>query len=62
MKLILVAAVFAIAFTPLAVSAQARYSPVLSTSMQRTCQGEVGMTTLLDVYPGLLSLFPERPA
>ncbi len=48
MKLILVAAVFAIAFTPLAVSAQARYSPVLSTSMQRTCQGEVGMTTLLD--------------
>jgi hypothetical protein len=48
MKLVQIAAAFALSFTPLAASAQARYSPVLSTSMQRSCPGETGMTMLFD--------------
>ncbi len=45
---VLRAAVVALAFVPFAAQAQTRVTPVLSTSMQRACQGETGQTTLFD--------------
>lgn len=41
-------AALVLAFAPLAAEAQTRVTPVLSTSLQRTCQGEVGQTTTFD--------------
>jgi hypothetical protein len=42
------AAVIALAFVPLSAKAETRIAPVLSTSMQRACQGETGQTILFD--------------
>lgn len=48
MKFRQVAAALVLASAPMSAFAQARYTPVLSTSMQRTCAGETGTTMLFD--------------
>lgn len=53
------AAVFMAAMAPMAVFAQGRVTPTLSTSMQRTCQGETGSHVTFDAS-GRQSTQPQR--
>ncbi len=48
MKIAYAATALALGLAPAAALAQARISPVVSTSMHRTCQGETGRTVLHD--------------